>query len=248
MPVWIETSWMYQRFGDQVKTRSSDSKSWKTGIWEENTWSPDYDALRSSLIKLQEYCNDNQFQIMSVLPLTEAHSYEFGQGEFVLWPGNASAGGWGVGQGWGVSQVVGFAALLQKVEDVSQEEFDRRTAEKKRQKDIERRNLEAKKLSADIETSIEEMRDLERDAADLRRKVGQPVTQKTGLLGGIKFIVDGRDFKSEAEAVDYRNQMAAKADALESSILTMKQNIEESRLKIKNLQAGPDAANTLDKP
>lgn len=132
MRTWTTTSWYYNSF-DQVHTQQkSDTKKWPQGIWEINNYSPDYDKLKVALTNLQSYCNKNQFGVKSIIPLTAAKTYEYGQvceytAGFLGSAGVTSAAG--VGYGWAYSNVIGFAALLEKVEHISEEEYQRRISD-----------------------------------------------------------------------------------------------------------------------
>jgi hypothetical protein len=61
-----------------------------------------------------------------ILPLTSARTYEYGTAlEYGSWPNGVVAAA-GIGYGWGFSNVIGFAALLERVEQISDEEYERR--------------------------------------------------------------------------------------------------------------------------
>jgi hypothetical protein len=128
MPTWITTTWMYRTFG-QTKTRETNgSEKWSKGYWAKETYSPDYENLSTALSDLQSYCNANQFSIKAMIPLTQAAAYEYGQAVEYSTMLNGVMAAAGIGYGWGYSNIVGFAALLERVEQISDEEYERRRA------------------------------------------------------------------------------------------------------------------------
>lgn len=128
MKTWIETSWIYQTFGQTCKTESSDTKFWNQGITQTNYFEPDYEALKRALSTISDHCNKTQMTIKSIFPLTSARTHTFGQAlEYSVHPAGTSAAG--IGFGWGFSNVVGVAALLERVEEISDEEYKQRPAE-----------------------------------------------------------------------------------------------------------------------
>jgi hypothetical protein len=127
MKRWVTTSWIYRTFGQKTSVRRSDTKRWNQGIWEVTDYTPDFDNLKSALSIVTDYCNRNQYALKSLFPLTSAKSYEYGtlQEYSSLMEGVVAAAG--IGQAWAFSNVIGFAAMLEKVEEISDEEFDRRS-------------------------------------------------------------------------------------------------------------------------
>jgi hypothetical protein len=129
MRTWTTTSWSYRTFGQTHTDEKSDTVRWNQGIWKYNYYRPDYNKLEAALNELTTYCNKNQFAVKAIIPLTMAQTFEYGQTS--EWTASILHGGGvvtaaGIGQGWGYSNVIGFAALLEKVETISEEEYQRR--------------------------------------------------------------------------------------------------------------------------
>lgn len=129
MKRWVTTSWMYQTFGQDEQQQNSKSNRWVDGYWTRTWHKPDYAGLESALNKLSDYCNRHQMAVKSMVPLTSAQTYQEGHvSEYgTLMNGVTSAAG--LGFGWGFSNVIGFAALLERVEEISDEEYERRCME-----------------------------------------------------------------------------------------------------------------------
>lgn len=127
MVSWVETSWIYQMFGQKSRTERSKSNRWTDGLWETNYFTPDYDGLRKALDAITEHCNKNQTSIKSVFPLTEARTHTYGQlSEYPVYP--AGTTGAGLGHGWGFSSIIGVAVLTERIEEITDEEYSRRIA------------------------------------------------------------------------------------------------------------------------
>ncbi|MCK1336628.1 hypothetical protein IVB38_11430 [Bradyrhizobium sp. 38] len=127
MKKWVTTSWMYQTFGSTAHTERSKTNRWKDGIWEKTDYTTDYQQLQAKLNELTEYCNRHQMSVKALMPLTNAKTHEYGQ--FLDYAVMSSIAAAGIGHGWAFSNVVGFAALLEHVEEITEEEYERRCGE-----------------------------------------------------------------------------------------------------------------------
>ena len=104
---------------------------------------------------LSKYCNENNFEIKGIIPIDRAQSSEYGQTAVNTWGLEGSSWGWGLGKGWGITMTDGFAAMLQSIEMLSDEEYEQRIAEDKRLETLKeeksRLEDEKKKLSSLID-------------------------------------------------------------------------------------------------
>jgi hypothetical protein len=126
MKTWITNSWIYRTFGQTGQTKHSEHKSWHKGVWELTDYTPNYSNLTKALEDVTAHCNREQMTVKVILPLTSARTYEYGAAvEYTHWQGGVGAAA-GIGYGWGFSNVIGFAALLERVEQISDEEYERR--------------------------------------------------------------------------------------------------------------------------
>lgn len=123
---WTTTSWIYRTFGDKVTETNSTSTRWRDGIWSQFVYSPNYDKLQAALNEVTNYCNKNQLSIKSIFPLTQAIAKEYGQSLEYTSLVNGVVAAAGIGHGWACSNVIGFAALLERVEHISEEEYQTR--------------------------------------------------------------------------------------------------------------------------
>ena len=129
MRTWTTTSWLYSTFGQTHTQEKSKNGNWNQGVWEHNYYWPDYEKLNAKLNELTTYCNKNQYSVKAIFPLTMARAYEYANSveyRTSIFAGNSVVTAAGIGQGWAFSNVIGFSALLEKVETISEEEYQRR--------------------------------------------------------------------------------------------------------------------------
>lgn len=129
MKKWVTTSWMYQTFNYIAESKDNGSNRWKDGISSRTWYTPDYKGLESALNKLSDYCNRHQMAVKSLVPLTSAQTFEYGQAVEYSSIMHGVVAAAGIGNSWGFSNVIGFAALLERIEEVSDEEYERRCGE-----------------------------------------------------------------------------------------------------------------------
>jgi hypothetical protein len=106
--------------------KKSKTRNWGDGVWETNVDEPDYDRLAEVLTEVSAYCNKNQWSMKSIVPLTRGITYEYGTQSEWFHPMHGTTAAAGIGHGWAFSNVIGFAALLERVEHISEEEYQRR--------------------------------------------------------------------------------------------------------------------------
>jgi flagellar motility protein MotE (MotC chaperone) len=234
MPRWVTTGWFYKYFDENHASQRSKSQKFSDGVWESNHWRTDNESLESALNNLREFCDENQMEIKSVVPLTRAQSHEFSQKD--TWSstiGNGGAGwGWGLGYGWAYSSIIGFAALLQQVEDVSQDEYE------KRMKEVENKKARKEKI-ADVKSKISELEDSRKNTLERLKEVevfeNASVEEKKGVIGGVKFVVHGEKFKDRDQAQAYLSEKQQELTNLKQSIEELERNISEKMRELESL-------------
>jgi len=208
MKQYIKTSWYYHFFKEDHSSKSADSKQWKDGVWERNNWSVNRDSLKEGMDGLSKYCNDNNYEIKGIIPIDRAQSYEYGQ-SYVAQAATGYSGwgyGWGLGQGWGITMTDGFAAMLQSIEMLSDEEYDKRIEEDKR---IAIEKEEKKKKVDELTGKIDKLKKLIEETGDreahLKMSTYAGVVETTKGLFKKKAVyrIGGEEYpnKEEAEAV-----------------------------------------------
>jgi hypothetical protein len=174
----IETKWFYFYFKEIHSEDKSSSKRWVDGIWKYNYWSISEDSLKEKLIKLQEYCDEEQCEIKGVMPLSRAASYSYGQShmEDIRSMQNIALGGWGLGHGWGIGMINGYAIMLQKIEEVSDDEYIRR-------KNIKLLTQKILRLNENIKDSLNDCSDAKNKLKELENEVENYERERENLAG-----------------------------------------------------------------
>lgn len=209
MPRWTSTRWVRYHFGTRHEQDSSKSKKWSDGAWNTYDWYTDHATLDQQLNELTAWCNENQFVIKTVLPLTWARAYDYGQthwhSQHFNNQGVSTFGGWGLGQGWGVGMIVGFTALLEKTEDVTDAEFARRADEPRRAREIEK--LKGQIAQLDGKTADEKARltATTNSVTTATSYAAATIETKKQMLGTRYFVLD-KDFKTHDEAQKFINR------------------------------------------
>lgn len=103
------------------KNNNASGNSFFSGISKRSFWDIKQSSLAQAMQQLTDVCNQGQYEVQAMLPLTGAEAYEYAKADAQTW---ADGGyGWGIGQGWGVSMTNGFVALLQRIEQFTDEEY-----------------------------------------------------------------------------------------------------------------------------
>lgn len=231
MAQWIKTSWYYYFFEEDVNTEK-DNNGWNSGHYCNNTWNIKRDSLKKALNDLSDHCAINQYEIKAMFPIDRAQSHSYGQGEFHQARNQTWAGGWGLGMGWGITMTDGFAAVLQRVEEISQDEYDNRMkALKAKDKELERSKIsekidQAKRMISQAENEIE--RDM--------KFINSPVETK-GLMGK-KAVIADKEFRSIEDANEYRRRLELGIEENKQRIEAAKASIEELNKSLSDLPEG----------
>lgn len=239
MPRLVQTNWFYKYLDEEYSDEESASRKYADGIWRMRRWSIKSESLTVALEELREYCNNRNLEIKSIIPLTRAQSFEFAHASTWVSSLSPSAWGYGLGNGWGITMINGFAALLQSVEDLTEEEYVDRIAEKKKNKELEVRNIEIKEM---IQVLNKEFADLNDNLSEINKNIplssnlsASEIQMKKGIFG-VKFLVSGFEFKTEDEARQFKDKCANDQGSLESAAETIEKQIEIVKGKIQALQ------------
>lgn len=242
MARWVETRWWRYSIEENHTSKSSNSRDWKNGVWERNDWEIKTESIDKHLNHLMAYCNEHQYEVKSIMAIDRAQSYEYGQAISHFSAGSHGGGyGWGLGQGWGITMTDGFMALLQRIEDVSQEEFDRRMAEYQKEKIIveERKNIESSILNTtdSINKIKSQVRELKNKIVTSEDYIRAEVTFKKGVLGiGARFEVLDKPFKLEGEAAAFQAKCQQDIVKYNSEIDAVKSHITTEKTKLNALE------------
>lgn len=116
MPSWVETKTEIIHFSMNQNNSGNGNFFWNTNLEELNT----------ELDRILRNNYDKHFQIVGCVPLTTGVAHHHAEWKFQS-NSEGSYGGAGYGYGWGLSNISGAIVFLQKVEQLSQDEFDRRS-------------------------------------------------------------------------------------------------------------------------
>lgn len=232
MPRLVETFWFYKYVDEEYSEGESESKKYVDGFWRMRKWSLKSDSLNVALEELSIYCNDNNLEIKSIIPLTRAQSYEFAQAQTWVSPLTPSAWGYGMGHGWGVTMVNGFAALLQRVEDLTEEEYAKRINRKKRIIEIKENIAVTEKELAVLDGRLSE---INKNILLCGNSAAAEMQMKKGIFG-VKFLVAESEFKTEDEARKFMEKSAKDHISYQAEADGIQKQIEVLAGKIQALQ------------
>jgi hypothetical protein len=114
----LETNWIYLYYSRTSQSSKSENRLFDQGnVWDKTINYTDNQTLEKALSEITAYCNEHQYEIKAVTPLTTSVNYDCVRvGGYI--PNTVNSGSWGFGYGWGYSNNTGFAVLLQKyIED-----------------------------------------------------------------------------------------------------------------------------------
>nr|WP_314621986.1 hypothetical protein [uncultured Noviherbaspirillum sp.] len=210
MPRWVTTDYYRCNFEEHHSTDNSKSRKYADGVWQNNFWQAKNESVDNNSSALAAYCDKHQFEIKAIVPLNRAQSHEFGIGDFFVSggiAGNGSAGGWGFGNGWGVSLNTGFVAILQRIDEISQEEFDRRIAARE---EAVRKKQTAIELNAKLSENTKFIADNNPELSRLGSLSIEEVTESKGIFG-TKYSVGKNTFKTPELANNFIQECRDKA-------------------------------------
>lgn len=210
MPKWISTEWNRIYFGwdftDKTE-RGFFTSAHKGNLFFMETPLPELD---SALRTLAEWATRNQYEIKASIPLTTS----MGEYNAVYWKGNG-----GYGYGYGISQITGMAVLVQREEEVSQEEYDRRLAVQKKRHQLENKLPELRQKCEDLQKAVKRYGSIGTEG----------ITEKKKLIGGSIYLLGSQEFFSQAEAQAKLDEITARRTALQqaqAALAEVEQEIE----------------------
>jgi len=235
MRQYIKTSWYYHFFEEDCTTKKSNSNYWNDGIWETNRWQVKRESLKQGLEDLAKYCNKNGFEIKGIIPIDRAQSYEYGQNakETSSWAQGGWGYAWGLGKGWGITMTDGFAAMLQSIEMLSDEEYEKRVAEDQRLEDqkAEKERLESERhnlsslISHDKDKIVENNKLIVSSEGIISSGI---VKNSRGVLGSkTVYIVNGQEYSSRDAANAYLEQVESRIVKLKAENRGLENHISE---------------------
>jgi hypothetical protein len=126
MKNWLEASWVAVTFKDVSEPGEEGATSLREGIWD--FIYTDMESLADAMDIFTDYCNANQFEIKTVVPIDRAVTHDYSKQDTwsSLGPNSGAGYGWGLGYGWAYSKITGFTALLQKSEAIDETEYEKR--------------------------------------------------------------------------------------------------------------------------
>lgn len=205
MKQYIKTAWYYHVFDVDHSSESGDTN---LGAWGISTYVVKKESLEKGMNDLSKYCNENNYEIKGIIPIDKAQTMHAQESDWKYeTKGNAGYGyGYGWGYGWGVTMPDGFAAMLQSIEMLSDEEYDKRIEDDKRIADEKDRLLEEKDI---LKKSIKEAEDRIIDTYDLRDDIETGVRERTSGMfkKKVTYHVAGKEFSNREDAEAKLNEM-----------------------------------------
>ena len=160
--------------------------------------------LDTELARLIDFCDLTQFTIKATVPITGSLGcYDYSSNQHHSY-----------GHGYGISQIVGFIVILQKEEEVSQEEYTRRKA--------------ITAFHAEIPFLEEQVGQLQKRLDEIKSHSPE-ILEKKGLLSGVKFSVGWRNFDLREEAVAFQQEMLSEIAGIEAKLAAAKADVEKKQ-------------------
>lgn len=204
MPKWIDTKWATFSFGYN---------------YEDGYYTPNSKILQEKLDWLANDLSFAGYEIKSVTPLTTsiAHSN--------VASGSIGHGGYGWGYGWGISQITGMAVLMQKIEEISDEEYKLR---------LNRRKLyELKNSKDEIEASLPKLK----AAVEANAWISTNIVEKKGLMGGISYnVAEHRRRCNDVHKFKTRQDAEAHVQTILAVLAIPKAELDKALNKLKELE------------
>lgn len=212
MPQWIHTESYVIEYGWVYRDKSN--KGFFSSVHKENIFllETEGEQLRSKMHEFHRYVTEKQLEIKSTTPITTSlvgYNAVYTQGN----------GAYGYGYGYGVSQVVGMLVLLQRIDEVSNEEYQKR---------METREVES------LLPRLQQARDKALAQVNTDKQIDFSVSEKKKLLGGYKYVVNKQEFDSK-DLAERHAQSLKEYSIIHSEQLKKAENAlqhAESRLKL----------------
>ncbi|RCK37305.1 hypothetical protein [Thalassospira xiamenensis] len=193
MPSWVETKTEIIHFSVNQGNAGKGYYFFKSN----------FDELNSELDRILSDNYDLHFQIVGCVPLTTGIAHQHAEWKFASNHEQSYAGA-GYGYGWGLSNVSGAIVFLQKVEQISQEEFDRRSRSRTRSNRIAKLQAELENLDSELSTCRSRIRNAAwSTSAEIQELPGLKTRYQ---VGSEKFL-----FRKKAEETLFEKQATYKA-------------------------------------
>lgn len=174
------------------------------------------DTIKSELAALAAMCDAEQFSIKSVMPITDAlacheHSSKNLPPRSGLL-GSDGSGSWG--WGYGITQIVGFVALLQREEEITDEEYAKR-------KSILR-------LDAEIRSLTEQAEHIQGRLSEEKARPSE-ITEKKKMIGSATYSVGEEVFDSKEKATAFQGELLSLIAKLEAEHADIKAALDAAQ-------------------
>jgi hypothetical protein len=202
MPKQISTQWYTIHFGWEHQTTFTNNDRYKT----------QEDELIRHLENLTTDLDRNQYLIKAVVPLTEsAGNYSRSKNE-----------SWG----YGISQIVGFVVLAQKEEELSEDEYLKRT----RKNDLERNIVPMlRKKYEDMEQQI-------KDYTEKRcYSEGIHIVEEKSFLSGLTYKFGLLEFSGTTDGLKRAQEAVVQIKALPRELEETKAALVQAEQELKSL-------------
>lgn len=227
MKRYVETKWLLFTFAEEMSKEESHEK-FKEGYKEQiiHSWHIKASSIKAGLANLTAFCDDNAYEVKGIIPITKAHAKE--RTSVAVASSQAAAG---LGVGWGVAMIVGFVAIVQRVEDLDEEEFNRR---------VKARSLKkrAQELMESIGSLEQEVAGMKKDAGHIKSIIDRGVVEvMKGIFGTkLRYQVGEKEFKERPEAEDHLRGMEKQLESKRRRIAALRQRIDDLSNDLTNIK------------
>jgi hypothetical protein len=232
MKNWLEASWIAVTFRDVSGSGEEGISSLGGGAWD--FIYTDMESLAEAMDSFTDYCNVNQFEIKTIVPIDRAVTHDYSQHDIGASYGvNGQAGdGWGLGYGWAYSKISGFTALLQKSENIDDEEYENRLKNLKIARNIRSKKRllekELKELKQSVPEKTEELRPFE-------GVMDEHVQEKKEKMFSKKYTFRHTTFENKQDAEDYRFSLVTKYEQISREVSRLQGIINEKEQQLKKV-------------
>jgi len=232
MKNWLEASWVTVTFEDVSGPGDKSPTSLREGVWD--FIYTDMDSLSDAMDGFTDYCNANQFEIKTIVPIDRAVTHDYSKQD--TWSSLGQTGGagygWGLGYGWAYTKTCGFTALLQKSETIDDEEYEKRLNNIKIA-----RNIRSKKRLLE-----KELKELKQSVAEKNEKLhpfegvlDEYVQEKKEKMFSKKYTFRHTTFENKQDAEDYRFSLVTKYEQISREVSRLQGLINEKEQQLKKI-------------
>ncbi len=223
MKKYVETTWLFFTFEDESLQDVDENRSIVThrhSVTTRHSWHIKSSSVKEALTELATFCDTNAYEVKGIIPITRAQALS------VIMTDHGSAGqggyGYGAGSGWGIEMIIGFVAIVQRVEDLDVATFNKR---------IEARALKKQKreLEKEIDNAQREVEDLEKALIDMETIIKQGVVETTkGILRKkTVYKVGAKEFEEKSQAEAYMRDLEKQKEDKQNKISSLRLRIAQ---------------------